>query len=152
MTGVQTCALPIYTGWQPNNLTAQALTVLAPSMQERTEILNDLKPLVDWVFEEIIPEETNEKEIKKIAKAMHVSEVPMVLDLVIEGLRNCQWDEESIEQVISEAGESLQAKSQVPVRIAVTGRRIGLPLYKPMAILDRSLALSRLVDARSKLA
>jgi len=140
------------TGWQPNNLTAQALTVLAPSMQERTEILNDLKPLVDWVFEEIIPEETNEKEIKKIAKAMHVSEVPMVLDLVIEGLRNCQWDEESIEQVISEAGESLQAKSQVPVRIAVTGRRIGLPLYKPMAILDRSLALSRLVDARSKLA
>ncbi len=83
---------------------------------------------------------------------MHVSEVPMVLDLVIEGLRNCQWDEESIEQVISEAGESLQAKSQVPVRIAVTGRRIGLPLYKPMAILDRSLALSRLVDARSKLA
>ena len=138
-------------GWQPTNLNLQALTILAPDLQERTEILADLKPLVDWIFEESIPEETNEKELKKIGKAMQSEKVAEVLDLVIAQLQECSWDENSIGEVISGVGETLSAKSQVPVRIAVTGRRIGLPLYKPMAILDRSLIIKRLIDARSKL-
>ena len=140
------------TDWQPTNLNRQALAILAPDLQERTEILADLKPLVYWIFEESIPEETNEKELKKIGKAMQSEKVAEVLDLVITQLKDCSWDENSIGEVISGVGETLSAKSQVPVRIAVTGRRIGLPLYKPMAILDRSLIIQRLIDARSKLA
>ena len=114
-------------------------------------MLDDLIPLVDWIFEVNTPEETNEKESKKIAKAMQSSDVPEVLNLVIENLQDCQWNEESIGEVISQVGKTLDARSQVPVRIAVTGRRVGLPLYKPMATLDRSVVLARLVEARSKL-
>ena len=138
-------------GWQPENLNLKALINLAPDLQERTEILTDLKPLVDWIFEEKIPEEKNGKEIKKIDKAMRSEKVVEVLDLVIEQLQTCSWDEKSIGEVISGVGESLSARSQVPVRIAVTGRRVGLPLYKPMAIVDRSLIIKRLTDTRSKL-
>ena len=82
---------------------------------------------------------------------MRPEKVVEVLDLVIEQLQTCSWDEESIGEVISGVSEVLNARSQVPVRIAVTGRRVGLPLYKPMAILDRSLIIKRLIDTRSKL-
>ena len=48
-------------------------------------------------------------------------------------------------------GDDLGAKSQVPVRIAVTGRRAGMPLFEPMALLDREVVLSRLRTARDAL-
>ena len=35
-------------------------------------------------------------------------------------------------------------KSQLPVRMAVTGRRSGLPLFEPMAELERDEVLARL--------
>ena len=138
-------------GWSPRKLNEDVLMLLSKDIQERSEVLDDLIPLVDWIFEVNTPEETNEKEIKKIAKAMQSSDVPEVLNLVIENLQDCQWNEESIGEVISQVGKTLDARSQVPVRIAVTGRRVGLPLYKPMATLDRSVVLARLVEARSKL-
>lgn len=138
-------------GWSPRKLNEDVLMLLSKDIQERSEMLDDLIPLVDWIFEVNTPEETNEKEIKKIAKAMQSSDVPEVLNLVIENLQDCQWNEESIGEVISQVGKTLDARSQVPVRIAVTGRRVGLPLYKPMATLDRSVVLARLVEARSKL-
>ena len=138
-------------GWSPRKLNKDVLMLLSKDIQERSEVLDDLIPLVDWIFEVDTPEETNEKEIKKIAKAMQSSDVPEVLNLVIENLQDCQWNEESIGEVISQVGKTLDARSQVPVRIAVTGRRVGLPLYKPMATLDRSVVLARLVEARSKL-
>ena len=42
-------------------------------------------------------------------------------------------------------------KTQLPVRLAVTGSRSGLPLFEPMAALDRSVALDRLRAARARL-
>ncbi len=138
-------------GWQPPHLNAETLRNLAPSMQERAQKLNDLMPLVDWVFQESIPEETDEKEIKKITKAMMAPDVPSVLDLAIQLFQDCDWDEHSIERAVRDVGESLSAKAQIPIRIAVTGRRVGLPLYQPMTYLDRAVVLGRLTHARSQL-
>jgi glutamyl-tRNA synthetase len=48
-------------------------------------------------------------------------------------------------------GDEIGAKSQVPVRIAVTGRRAGMPLFEPMSLLDRQLVLERLRSTRRAL-
>ena len=52
---------------------------VAPHVQERLRRLSDIGPLVDWLFTEDAPVETDEKELNKIAKAMGNEDVPAVL-------------------------------------------------------------------------
>ena len=122
---------------------------VAPHVQERLRRLSDIGPLVDWLFTEDAPVETDEKELNKIAKAMGNEDVPAVLDAAIDALETCDWDAETLETIVRKVGDDLDAKSQVPVRIAVTGRRVGPPLFEPMALLDRAVVLHRLRSARA---
>ena len=78
-------------------------------------------------------------------------ETGSILEEAIRRLQDCDWDAETLSSEIREVGDALNAKSQVPVRIAVTGRRTGLPLFEPMAYLSRELVLERLQRARSNL-
>ena len=135
----------------PPHFDMAALEALTPFLQQRATRISDVIPLLDWVFEDDLPQETNEKEIKKMAKAMGAELVPAILEEAIGRLQDCQWDAETLAKEIREVGDELNTKSQVPVRIAVTGRRTGLPLFEPMAYLSRELVLSRLQTARSNL-
>ena len=138
-------------GWSPANYDRSILEALAPHLQQRATRIPDVVPLLDWVFEDELPEETNEKEVLKIAKAMGADLVPEILEEAIRRLQDCDWDAETLSSEIREVGDALNTKSQVPVRIAVTGRRTGLPLFEPMAYLSRELVLERLQRARSNL-
>tara|TARA_Y100000768_G_scaffold298528_1_gene232294 strand:- start:244 stop:1548 length:1305 start_codon:yes stop_codon:yes gene_type:complete len=139
------------TDWQPKNLDLHVLSDLSSSIQERIEKLADIINLVDWLFNEEPATETDPKEMKKISKSMSAEKVADVLDLAIEQLGKCDWNEEVIGGTINGIGKSLEAKSQVPIRIAVTGRRIGLPLFKPIEILGRQKVVARLQKARADL-
>ena len=55
----------------------------------------------------------------------------------------CVWDEGTIAEVVNGIGQTLETKSQVPIRIAVTGKRVGLPLFKPMEILQASKCFNK---------
>ena len=103
------------------------------------------------MFTHDVPVETDEKQLKGITKAMGRPEVPAVLDGAIAALSTCAWDPESLEAAVRKVGDDLEAKSQVPVRIAVTGRRGGMPLFEPMAFVDREVVLARLRNARAAL-
>ncbi len=138
-------------GWEPPNFDMTILEILAPFLQQRATRISDVVPLLDWVFEDELPQETDEKELNKMAKAMGAEVVPDILEEAIGRLQDCQWDAETLSKEIREVGDALNAKSQVPVRIAVTGRRTGLPLFEPMAYLSRELVLRRLQTARSNL-
>ena len=138
-------------GWKPPHFDMAALEALTPFLQQRATRISDVIPLLDWVFEDDLPQETNEKEINKMTKAMGAELVPDILEEAIGRLQDCQWDAETLAKEIREVGDELNTKSQVPVRIAVTGRRTGLPLFEPMAYLSRELVLSRLQTARSNL-
>jgi len=139
------------TGWQPVNLDFHVISDLSSSIQERIEKLADIVQLVDWLFNEEPAVETDPKEIKKISKSMSADKVADVLDLAIEQLEKCHWNEEVIGETINGIGHSLETKSQVPIRVAVTGRRIGLPLFKPMEMLGRQKVVTRLQKARADL-
>ncbi len=138
-------------GWEPPHFDMTILEILAPFLQQRATRISDVVPLLDWVFEDELPQETDEKELNKMAKAMGAEVVPDILEEAIGRLQDCQWDAETLSKEIREVGDVLNAKSQVPVRIAVTGRRTGLPLFEPMAYLSRELVLRRLQTARSNL-
>ena len=42
-------------------------------------------------------------------------------------------------------------KAQAPVRVAVTGRRIGLPLFESLEVLGRERTLTRIDAAQARL-
>jgi glutamyl-tRNA synthetase len=77
--------------------------------------------------------------------------VPEVLDAVAERLADGPWNAERLEEVVMGVGDELGTRSQLPVRLAVTGRKAGLPLFEPMAALERDEVLSRLREARGRL-
>ncbi len=138
-------------GWKPPHFNMSTLEALTPFLQQRATRISDVVPLLDWVFEDDLPQETDEKEVNKMVKAMGAELVPEILEEAIGRLQDCQWDAETLSKEIREVGDELNTKSQIPVRIAVTGRRTGLPLFEPMAYLSRELVLRRLQIARSNL-
>jgi glutamyl-tRNA synthetase len=120
---------------------------LAPLVQERIARLDEIPALLDWV---VGPAPAPDD--KDWAKVMVKDPaVPAILDLVTERLAGSDWTPEALQAVVLGAGDELGAKSQVPVRLAVTGRRFGLPLFEPMAELGRDEVLARLRAARARL-
>ena len=119
---------------------------LAPFVQERIRRYDEVAALIDWVHGE--PPEPIEKDWRKV---MGKDDVPRVLDLVIERLDTVDWEPQSLTDAVLGAGEILGTKSQLPVRMAVTGRRSGLPLFEPMAEMERDIVLDRLRKARAGL-
>ena len=138
-------------GWVPPNYDVTVLRSLSPYLQQRANRISDVLPLLDWIFEDDLPQEEDEKEITKMNKAMGADLVPQILEDAIRRLQDCRWNAETLSKEIREVGDILDTKSQVPIRIAVTGRRTGLPLFEPMACLSREQVLERLRRARSNL-
>ncbi len=119
---------------------------LAPFVQERIRRYDEIPALIEWIVAE--PPEPDDKDWRKV---MDRDDVPKVLDLVLERLEAAEWEPDALAEAVLGAGEVLGAKSQLPVRMAVTGRRSGLPLFEPMAELDRVVVLERIRKARGRL-
>ena len=137
--------------WSPPHYDATIVESLSLFLQQRATRISDVVSLLDWIFEDDLPREEDEKEVSKINKAMKGELVPKILEDAAIRLQDCQWDSETLSREIREVGDLLGVKSQVPVRIAVTGRRTGLPLFEPMVFLSRERVIERLLKARSSL-
>ena len=62
---------------------------------------------------------------------------------------------ESLKDAVLRAGEEhglKLGKAQAPVRVAITGRTVGLPLFESLQILGRDRTLARIDAALAKLA
>src|SRR5690606_40389076 len=68
--------------------------------------------------------------------------------------RDAPWKADELktrlEAVGAEHGLKL-GKTQAPVRVAVTGRTVGLPLFESLEILGRDRTLTRIAAARARL-
>jgi len=70
------------------------------------------------------------------------------------GLTEWPFDPASLHERTFTLAEELGAnrrKFQAPIRVALTGRRVGPPLFESMALLGREEVLRRLGTARAKL-
>jgi glutamyl-tRNA synthetase len=121
---------------------------LAPLVQERVAVLSDVWPMVDFVF-------LDEPPVDEVswAKGMKDSAAD-VLDRAAEAYATCEWDASVLKDVLQAAGEDLGLKlnkTQAPVRVAVTGRTVGPPLFESLEVLGRERTLARLAAARARL-
>jgi glutamyl-tRNA synthetase len=127
-----------------------AIRALGPLVQERVTTLAAAEPFVDflWLDEPVIDDGS-------WRKAMGDGSVAgPLLDDVIDAFEAADWQAESLHAVLLGIGERYGlklGKAQAPVRVAVTGRSVGPPLFESLEVLGREATLARLRSARAKL-
>ena len=125
---------------------------IAPLVQERAHTLAQVPEMVDFFFVDlpVIDEKDWEKHVEKRRDVA----LPILND-VAAALQTAAWDADSVKEAVASVGERHGlglSKAQAPVRIAVTGRAVGPPLFESIVLLGRERVLERLAAAASRLA
>jgi glutamyl-tRNA synthetase len=133
--------------WPADSFDAGVFAALAPLAQTRVALLADIVPMVDFAF---LPEPVHDE--GSWAKAMK-EPAAVILEAAEAAYADAPWEadalRERLEAIGDEYGLSL-GKVQAPVRVAVTGRTVGLPLFESLQVLGRDEALRRIVSARER--
>jgi glutamyl-tRNA synthetase len=135
--------------WKPEAFDAAAFAALAPLAQTRVTVLSDITDNVDFLFldEPVFDERSWAKAMKPGA-----AEVLHSIRAALAALP--EWTAESLKSAVQSAGETHAlklGKAQAPLRVAVTGRTVGLPLFESLETLGRPRTLSRVDAALARL-
>ncbi|MCU1346969.1 MAG: glutamyl-tRNA synthetase [Acidimicrobiia bacterium] len=135
--------------WEPDAFDEAVFAAMAPLVQERVTVLSEVPGYVDFLFLEdpVIDQPSWDKAMK--------ADAPSMLATTVEAFQAVEWNAEAIKAAVSAAGEALGlklAKAQAPVRVAITGRSVGPPLFESIELLGRDRTLARLEAARARLA
>jgi glutamyl-tRNA synthetase len=147
LAGTDTIAAP---PWEPAAFDPAVFAAVAPLAQTRIAVLAEIVDYVDFLFlaEPVTDEQSWNKAMKEGAAE--------ILDAAAAAFGALEsWAAEplkaELERVGDERGLKL-GKTQAPVRVAVTGRTVGLPLFESLEVLGRERTLARIAAARAKLA
>ncbi|MCM2425929.1 glutamate--tRNA ligase [Streptomyces sp. RKAG337] len=136
--------------WAPEAFDQAAFEAIAPYAQTRLQVLSDITANVDFLFldQPAEDEASWQKAMKEGSDAL--------LRTARTKLADADWsDPESLKAAVLAAGEEhglKLGKAQAPVRVAVTGRTVGLPLFESLEVLGRERTLARIDAALAKLA
>ena len=136
--------------WAPDAFDVATFEVLAPLVQERVRLLSEVPGYVDFVFlpEPVVDDASWQKVMVK-GRDLAVA----VLDHAERVFADCPWTREDLEVVLfayAEDHEVAKGKVQAPVRVAVTGRSVGPPLFESLEVLGRDETLTRIRAAAAR--
>ncbi|MFE2375155.1 glutamate--tRNA ligase [Streptomyces sp. NPDC059398] len=139
-----------HANWPEENFDRAAWEAIAPYAQTRVTVLSDITANVDFLFlDRPVEDEAS------WAKAMKGDPVAL-LTTARARLADADWTSpDALKAAVLAAGEEhglKLGKAQAPVRVAVTGRTVGLPLFESLQILGRERSLERIDAALAKLA
>ncbi|MFD5700585.1 glutamate--tRNA ligase [Streptomyces lasiicapitis] len=135
--------------WAPESFDQDKWDAIAPHAQTRIKVLSEITDNVDFLFlpEPVFDEASWTKAMKEGSDAL--------LRTAREKLAAADWSSaESLKEAVLAAGEAhglKLGKAQAPVRVAVTGRTVGLPLFESLEILGKDVTLARVDAALAKL-
>lgn len=140
-----------HANWAPESFDQAAWEAIAPHAQTRIKVLSEITENVDFLFlDEPVEDEAS------WTKAMGKGDPAALLTTARAKLADADWtDPESLKNAVLAAGEEhglKLGKAQAPVRVAVTGRTVGLPLFESLEILGKEKSLSRIDATLTKLA
>ncbi|MFF3377705.1 glutamate--tRNA ligase [Streptomyces sp. NPDC002680] len=136
--------------WSPEDFDEAKWQAIAPHAQTRLKVLSEITDNVDFLF---LPEPASDeaswtKSMKEGSDAL--------LRTARGKLESADWTSaESLKEAVLAAGEAhglKLGKAQAPVRVAVTGRTIGLPLFESLEVLGKEKTLARIDAALARLA
>jgi glutamyl-tRNA synthetase len=138
--------------WPPDRFDPAVFSQMAPLVQERARTLSEVTAMVDFFFLEQPAVAAGDWD-KAVAKQPAFG---AILSEAEKGFADCPWDAISLREATAAAGERAGvpqlAKAQAPVRLAVTGRSIGPPLFESLEVLGRPVTLARLRAGSARLA
>ncbi|MFJ4685673.1 glutamate--tRNA ligase [Streptomyces sp. NPDC088789] len=136
--------------WAPEAFDETKWQAIAPHAQTRLKVLSEITDNVDFLFlaEPVHDEASWAKAMKEGSDAL--------LRTAREKLEAADWTSaESLKEAVLAAGEAhglKLGKAQAPVRVAVTGRTVGLPLFESLEVLGKETTLTRIDAALARLA
>ncbi|MFK0154542.1 glutamate--tRNA ligase [Streptomyces sp. NPDC090499] len=135
--------------WAPEDFDEAKWQAVAPHAQTRLKVLSEITENVDFLFlaEPVEDEASWTKAMKEGSDAL--------LATAREKLESADWTSpDSLKEAVLAAGEAhglKLGKAQAPVRVAVTGRTVGLPLFESLEVLGKEKTLARIDAALAKL-
>ncbi|HWG72430.1 MAG TPA: glutamate--tRNA ligase [Acidimicrobiales bacterium] len=124
---------------------------VGPLVQERARTLGEVFSMVDFLF-------LSHPTIDAEDWARGVRRQPAfaaILDAAAEAYTDVDWHAEALKSATAAAGERAGvpqlAKAQAPVRLAVTGRSVGPPLFESLQQLGRQRTIERIRAGRRRL-
>ena len=134
--------------WQASEYDPKVFALIAPLVQTRVQLLQEVPGMVDFLFCDS-PTLDDAAFVKAFAPEWAVATLVEVRD----GFTACEFTPDALKAVVEAVGEkhSLKlGKLQAPLRVAVTGRSVGPPLFEPIAMLGREATLKRIDAALAK--
>jgi glutamyl-tRNA synthetase len=142
LTGTATIPAP---PWAPGDFDPKAFAAVAPLAQTRIALLSEIVPNVDFLFLDrpVVDQAAWDKAMSGTAA-----------DLLAAALAAFQtvpaWEASTLKSTVEEIGNGYGlklGKAQAPIRVAVTGRSVGLPLFESLEVLGRERTILRLASA-----
>lgn len=135
--------------WLPAEWDRARFAEMAPHIQPRLVTLSDAPGLVEFLF-------LDEPEMDEASweKTMTTDYVPSLLADATGAFESCEWTADAIKATLEDVMTRYElklGKAQAPVRVAVTGRTVGPPLFEALEVLGRDEALRRLRAALARL-
>ena len=129
----------------------QKFLAMAPHIQPRCVTLADAAGVVDFLFlaEPVVDEEAWTKTFSSPAAGAVLRDAIAAYDVLAD------WSADALKSSLEVVGEShglKLGKAQAPVRVAVTGRTVGPPLFEALEVLGRDETLCRMRSAEATLA
>jgi glutamyl-tRNA synthetase len=121
---------------------------LAPEIQERVKSLNEVAPMIRFLYDI----DYDEASWKKVLGHERAPEVVTAAAAVLTDVE--PWDHDSIERALRGMLEQLEIGARrglQPIRVAVTGSSISPPLFESLAVLGKEETLHRLHDVSERL-
>lgn len=131
--------------WPRERYQPEMFRAMAPLVQTRVALIPEAIPMVDFLF---LPEPPIDDDAFSKAFASEWA-VPALRDIAAE-FEACDFSAESLKAATERVGERHQVKLgklQAPLRVAITGRQVGPPLFEPIELLGRQEVLRRIQSA-----
>ncbi len=129
------------------------LAAVAPLLRERTAVLGEIGPAIEFFFGADAPEFTIDQLTEKVSSREEAVRVLDAALMALDDVPAAAWETGAIELAIRSLEGTLGQKLRkfIPVLyVAVEGRAQGLPLFDSLAILGRDRSLHRIRAARAR--
>jgi glutamyl-tRNA synthetase len=134
--------------WLPDHYDMGVVEAMAPHIQTRVATLAEVPGMVDFLMGDPHIDEDS------WAKAMHQPWSRAVLAETVEKYNTSEWNHEALKgalEAVAARHELKLGKAQAPIRVAVTGRSVGPPLFESLEVLGRDETIKRLDAAVARI-
>ena len=131
--------------WPAERYRPEVFRAMAPLVQTRVAVMAEVVPMVDFLFLAEPPIDD-----ASFIKAFAAESVVTTLNDIARAFETVEWTADHIKVAVESVGERhgiKLGKLQAPLRVAVTGRSVGPPLFEPIELLGREETLRRIRSA-----